>query len=73
MRHCVYENGYYKKDDSLILSARDHDGNRIETVEVSLKTYDVVQSRGVCNKNTEWHNEIVNLVRSNMHLIRGVT
>lgn len=72
MRHCVYENGYYKKDESLILSARDHDGNRIETIEVSLKTYDVVQSRGVCNKNTEWHNEIVNLVRSNMHLIRGV-
>ena len=72
MRHCVYENGYYKKDDSLILSARDHDGNRIETIEVSLKTYDVVQSRGVCNSATEWHNEIVNLVRSNMHLIRGV-
>ena len=72
MRHCVYENGYYKKDDSLILSARDNDGNRIETVEVSLKTYDVVQSRGVCNSATEWHNEIVNLVRSNMHLIRGV-
>lgn len=72
MRHCVYENGYYKRDDSLILSARDHDGNRIETIEVSLKTYDVVQSRGVCNTNTEWHNEIVNLVRSNMHLIREV-
>lgn len=72
MRHCVYENGYYKKADSLILSARDHDGNRIETIEVSLKTYDVVQSRGVCNSATEWHNEIVNLVRSNMHLIRGV-
>lgn len=72
MRHCVYEMGYYKRDDSLILSARDHDGNRIETVEVSLKTYDVVQSRGVCNSATEWHNEIVNLVRSNMHLIRGV-
>lgn len=72
MRHCVYENGYYKKDDSLILSARDHNGNRIETIEVSLKTYDVVQSRGVCNSATEWHNEIVNLVRSNMHLIRGV-
>lgn len=72
MRHCVYDMGYYKRDDSLILSARDHDGNRIETVEVSLKTYDVVQSRGVCNSATEWHNEIVNLVRSNMHLIRGV-
>jgi hypothetical protein len=37
-----------------------------------IKAYDVVQSRGVCNTNTEWHNEIVNLVRSNMHLIRGV-
>ncbi len=43
---------------------------RIETVEVNLKTLDVVQSRGVCNKSTEYHDRIVRLVRRNIGLIR---
>ena len=70
MKHCVYSNDYYKKDDSLILSAKDAYGKRIETIEVSLKTFEVVQSRGVCNSNTEHHDEIVALVNRNMNLIR---
>ncbi|WP_347027354.1 PcfJ domain-containing protein, partial [Bacteroides ovatus] len=53
----------------LILSAT-IDGVRIETVEVSLKTFRVVQSRGVCNSNTEYHDRIISLVDSNMSLIR---
>ena len=69
MHHCVYANAYYRKDNSLILSATI--GNkRIETVEVDLKKLCVVQSRGVCNQNTEYHDRIVNLVNSNMNLIR---
>ena len=48
MHHCVFSNAYYLKEDSLILSAT-IDGKRIETIEVSLKTLEVVQSRGVCN------------------------
>lgn len=43
---------------------------RIETVEVDLKKLCVVQIRGVCNQNTEYHDRIVNLVNSNMNLIR---
>ena len=70
MKHCVYSSDYYKKDDSLILSAKDAEGKRIETIEVSLKTFEVVQSRGVCNSNTEHHDEIVALVNRNMNLIR---
>lgn len=69
MHHCVFTNEYYLKKDSLILSARIGD-KRVETVEVSLKKLDVVQSRGVCNKNTEYHDRIVELVRRNMDLIR---
>ena len=30
---------------------------------------EVVQSRGVCNKNTEYHEQIVNLVNANRGLI----
>lgn len=70
MHHCVYACGYYKKKESLILSAKDKEGNRIETVEVDLETFKVVQSRGVCNTNTSMHNEIIGLVNQNMNLIR---
>ena len=68
MHHCVFSNEYYLKEDSLILSAT-IEGKRIETIEVSLKSFEVVQSRGVCNKNTEYHEQIVNLVNANRRLI----
>ena len=67
MHHCV--GGYHNKANSLILSAT-IDGKRIETIEVSLKTLKVVQSRGVCNSNTEYHDRIIRLVEDNAGLIR---
>ena len=69
MHHCVYTSAYYSRPDSLILTAQ-IGGQHIETVEVSLKTIQVVQSRGVCNKPTEYHDRIINLVERNMDLIR---
>ncbi len=67
MHHCV--GGYHKRKDSLILSAT-IEGKRIETIEVSLKTFEVVQCRGVCNDNTEYHDRIIALVNKNANLIR---
>lgn len=69
MRHCVFSSEYYLKENSLILSAT-IDGKRIETIEVALNTMKVVQSRGVCNTNTEYHECIINLVNKNSNLIR---
>lgn len=66
MHHCV--GGYYDKPDSLILSAT-IDDRRIETIEVSMSQLQVIQCRGACNKNTEYHDRIVELVNSNMRLI----
>ena len=70
MHHCVFQMEYYKKPNSLILSAKDRNGKRIETIEIDLKTFKVVQSRGVCNKNTAKHEEILKLVRDNIKLIK---
>lgn len=70
MHHCVFAMEYYKRFESLILSARDRAGNRIETVEVNLGSFKVVQSRGVCNSVSAKHDEIVRLVEQNMGLIR---
>lgn len=66
MHHCV--GGYYSKEDSLILTAC-IDGKKMETIEVSISKLQVIQSRGVCNKNTEYHNQIVQLVENNISLI----
>ncbi|WP_321331841.1 PcfJ domain-containing protein [uncultured Bacteroides sp.] len=69
MHHCVYSNEYFLNENALILSAR-IDDKRIETVEVNLKTLHIVQSRGVCNKSTEYHDRIVGLVKKNIGVIR---
>ncbi|NDV84394.1 PcfJ domain-containing protein [Bacteroides sp. 51] len=66
MHHCV--GSYSTKEDSLILSAT-IDGKRIETVEVSISKLKVIQCRGLCNKNSEHHSQILSLVNSNMPLI----
>ena len=68
MHHCVFSNEYYLKEDSLILSAT-IDGMRIETIEVSLDTFQVVQSRGLCNQTTPYHDQIVGLVQRNIRQI----
>ena len=68
MHHCVVSNAYYLKENTLIPSAT-IEGKRIETIGVSLQTLEVVQSRRVCNKNTEYHEQMVNLVNANRGLI----
>lgn len=68
MHHCV--GGYFERGKSLILSMRDNDGKRIETVEISLNTFSIIQSRGVCNKSTSQHDNIINLVNENMWQIK---
>lgn len=73
MHHCVYANGYYDHKShpySLILSAKDKDGHRLETVEVSTKTWQVLQSRAVCNGTSKYHDEIVKLVEQNIGLFK---
>lgn len=69
MRHCVFTNSYYLKENSLILSAT-IDGKRIETIEISLSTMEIVQSRGVCNQSSEYHNRIIDLVNQNITKIQ---
>ena len=57
MHHCV--GTYGDKLTSLILSVRDTAGKRLETVEVNLKGYHIVQSRAVNNGQTKRHTEIL--------------
>lgn len=72
MHHCVFGNAYYdtkRHPNSLILSAK-KDGQRIETIEVDLRDYHIVQSRGKHNSCTAYHDTIVELVNDNIGMIR---
>ena len=67
--HCIYRNEYYLKEDSLLLSARVN-GKRTETVEVILSKLKIEQSRGLNNDPTPYHEQIVDLVKSNINKIQ---
>ena len=68
MHHCVAM--YWSHKDCLILSARDEENRRLETVEVSLKSFDITQSQGPFNKPTDRHEDIKRVVMQNMKKIR---
>ena len=71
LHHCVFNNGYYKRPDSLLLSARDNSTQEpVETIELDLKTFRILQSRGHCNHDSPFHGEILSLLESNMQEIR---
>lgn len=70
MHHCVFSNDYWKRPDTVLLTARDASGNRIETVEIGLDPYKVRQSRGLQNKLTPQHDLIVALCEANMESFR---
>ena len=69
MHHCVFTSGYHLREDSLILSACIA-GQRVETIEFSLSRFTVLQSRGVCNYDTPYHQQIIALVNKNKSLIQ---
>lgn len=68
MKHCV--GSYVNKKESLIMSCRDDQDKRVETIEVSLERYEVLQSRGKCNIHTQWHEQILSAMNRNMGEIR---
>lgn len=69
--HCVFTNEYYKRADSLVLSASIK-GVKLETVEVSLTEMAIKQSRGKKNKATKYNQKIIDLVNKNLHKINAI-
>ena len=53
MHHCVYANAYYRKENSLILSAT-IDGKRMKLWRLTWKDYAWYKAVAYANKNTEY-------------------
>lgn len=70
LKHCVFTNEYFKKKDSLLLSAR-IDNKPVETIEVSLSKLDIMQCRGMKNNKSHHHKIIMELMKKNLYQIRS--
>lgn len=68
LKHCVFTNEYYKKKDSLLLSAR-IDNTPVETIEVSLSKMEITQCRGEKNNKSQHHEAILCIVKKNFYQI----
>jgi hypothetical protein len=69
LSHCVFTNEYYKKKNSLILSAK-VDSCSVETIELSLKNMEIVQCRGLKNNASKYHKNILRLMYRNLYQIK---
>ncbi len=69
LRHCVFTNEYYKKNNSLILSAK-FENKPVETIEVAIPSLEIVQCRGDKNKVSPHHKQILKLLNQNLYQIK---
>jgi hypothetical protein len=67
--HCAFTNSYHTKENSLLLSAY-HNGQPVETIEYNIKTYSISQSRGLENKASKYHSQIISLIEENNDKIK---
>lgn len=80
MKHCVYSNSYYDVKSNpytLILSARQGESwenpkQYLETIEINLKNFQIIQSRGHCNRPSPKHEQIVGLLEKNMPRLKTI-
>ena len=79
MKHCVYSCEYFnmkRHPDSLILSARTGDWYKptkfLETIELDIRTFTIRQVHGHCNADSERHQEVIDIVKENLGMVRKV-
>lgn len=72
MNHCVFANAYYdviQRPNCLILSAKVK-GHRMETIEVNMADWSIVQCRGKHNVDSKYHQQIMELMTKNMNKVK---
>jgi len=69
LHHCLFTNGFYKKKNSLILSAK-VDNASVETIEISLKNMEIIKCRRMKNTASTHHRQILGLMSRNVYQIK---
>jgi hypothetical protein len=71
LKHCVFTNRYWNREESLILSAKLND-ELLETIEVDLETMEIIQARGFDNEPSKHNKKVVQLITKNIHKIKKI-
>lgn len=72
LKHCIFRNKYYEKKNSLLFSAK-VDNVRVETVEICLETFRVLQHHGLGHKPSKYSEKILKLISRNFVKIQQIT
>lgn len=74
MAHCIYENQYYRKNDSILFTSKKLSENiKLESIEIKARNDGSVYLNQVLGRNneiTEYHNDITKLIENNIDTIK---
>lgn len=70
MHNCVYHMGYYKKPQTLILTAQDTEHNHVATIRMNTANWKIEELREPFNKECPRENEIRKLINKNIKLFK---
>lgn len=68
-KHCIFQNSYFDKKHSLLFSSR-YDGIKVETFELDLRTFKILQSHGWQHKKSKHSDKIKDLILKNVSQIK---
>ncbi len=69
--HCIFENEYWERESSLIMVALQKN-KPIETIEISLDNFEILQARGLNNTPSKYNAKIIQIVEKNIPEIRKI-
>lgn len=71
LNHCVFKNKYYQKKENLILQAT-VDGEIVETININLRTMEIIEVRGYDNDPSKYNSKVYDLVRQNLKKVQEI-
>ncbi len=71
LQHCVFVREYHLRKHSLLLSAR-IEGKPVETIEVDLNQYKILQARGMHNQPSAYNERIVRVLENHIPALRNM-
>lgn len=69
--HCIHTNGYHREESSLLLCGHYKEKPK-ETIELSLKDFRILQSRGRGNRASRYNKPIISTLEKNIKVIRKI-
>jgi hypothetical protein len=71
LKHCAFNNQYHKKKNRLLMRAT-VDKSVVETIELDLIDFKIIQARGYQNKASKYNEQIKESIKDNIEMIKEI-